>query len=122
MHKTILIVDDSASIRQMVNDVLSGDGYEVIEATDGLDALSKLAGRRIHLILSDVYMPNMGGIAFVREIKKLNDYKFTPVIMLTTESRATMKSAGQAVGARGWLIKPILAQHMLEVVSKLAAA
>ena len=119
MAKTIMIVDDSASLRQVVNIALTGGGYEVIEASDGKDALSKLNGVRIHLIVSDVNMPNMDGITFLKELKKLPAYKFTPVIMLTTESQAEKKAEGQAAGAKAWVTKPFQPQTMLAAVSKL---
>ncbi len=122
MSKTILIVDDSATIRQVINIALSGAGYTVIEACDGLDALSKMDGRKIHLIVSDVNMPNMDGISLVTEVKKLSAYRFTPIIMLTTESQDDMKAKGQAAGARAWVVKPFQPQQMLAAVSKLAAA
>ncbi len=122
MSKTILIVDDSASIRQVVNIALTGAGYVVIEACDGNDALSKLDGRKIHLIVSDVNMPNMDGITLVQEVKKLANYKFTPIIMLTTESQETMKEKGKAAGARAWVVKPFKPQQMLAAVEKLATA
>ena len=86
MSKTILVVDDSASIRQVVSIALKGAGYSVIEAVDGKDALGKLDGQRINLVISDVNMPNMDGISFVKEMKQKPSYKFTPVIMLTTEA------------------------------------
>ena len=105
MSKTIMIVDDSASLRQVVSIALKGAGYETIEACDGKDALNKLTGK-IHLIISDVNMPNMDGITFVKEVKKLPNYKFTPVIMLTTESQANKKAEGQAAGAKAWVVKP----------------
>jgi two-component system, chemotaxis family, chemotaxis protein CheY len=119
MAKTILIVDDSASLRQVVNISLKGAGYDVIEACDGVDALSKLDGRKIHLIISDVNMPNMDGITFVSEAKKLPDYKFTPIVMLTTEAGEGKKVAGQAAGAKAWVVKPFQPEQMLTVVSKL---
>ncbi len=100
MAKTILIVDDSASIRQVVTIALKGAGYDVIAASDGQDALKKLDGQKIHLIVSDVNMPNMDGIAFVKEVKKLANYKFTPIIMLTTESQPEKKAEGKEAGAR----------------------
>ena len=121
MSKTILIVDDSASLRQVVNIALSSAGYEVIEACDGVDALTKLDGRKIHLIISDVNMPNMDGITLVKEIKQKPDYKFTPIIMLTTESQDDMKAKGQAAGARAWVVKPFQPAQMLTAVSKLIA-
>ena len=121
MAKTILIVDDSASLRQVVNIALASAGYEVIEACDGVDALTKLDGRKIHLIISDVNMPNMDGITLVKEIKQKADYKFTPIIMLTTESQDDMKAQGQAAGARAWVVKPFQPAQMLAAVSKLIA-
>ena len=119
MAKTILIVDDSASLRQVVNISLKGAGYDVIEACDGVDALSKLDGRKIHLIISDVNMPNMDGITFVQEAKKLSAYKFTPMMMLTTEAAEDKKQAGRAAGAKAWLTKPFQAPTLLDAVSKL---
>ncbi|MDP4028538.1 MAG: response regulator [Gallionella sp.] len=115
----MLVVDDSASLRQVVGIALKGAGYEVIEACDGKDALTKLNGQKIHLIISDVNMPNMDGITFVTEAKKLPDYKFTPIIMLTTESGENKKSAGQAAGAKAWVVKPFQPAQMLAAVSKL---
>ena len=119
MAKTILVVDDSASLRQVVGIALKGAGYDVIEACDGKDALTKLNGQKIHLIISDVNMPNMDGITFVTEAKKLPAYKFTPIIMLTTESGESKKSAGQAAGAKAWVVKPFQPAQMLTAVSKL---
>ncbi|AEA68521.1 MULTISPECIES: response regulator [Pseudomonas] len=119
MSKTILIVDDSASIRQVVSITLKGAGYEVIEGVDGRDALTKLDGRKIHLIVSDVNMPNMDGLSFIKAAKQLPAYKFTPVIMLTTETGEAMKQQGQAVGAKAWMVKPFQPAQMLGAVSKL---
>lgn len=120
MSKTILIVDDSPSIRQVLGITLRGSGYEVIEAVDGKDALGKLDGTRIHLIISDVNMPNMDGISFVKAAKALPDYKFTPVLMLTTESEASKKEAGKAAGAKAWIVKPFQPPVLLSAVAKLA--
>ena len=119
MSKSILIVDDSASLRQVVNIALSGAGYTIIEACDGKDALTKLNGDKIHLIISDVNMPNMDGITFVKEVKKLPNYKFTPIIMLTTESQDDKKKEGQEAGAKAWVVKPFQPEQMLAAVSKL---
>jgi two-component system chemotaxis response regulator CheY len=119
MSKTILVVDDSASVRQVVGIALKGAGYEIMEAVDGKDALSKLTGQKVHLIISDVNMPNMDGISFVKEVKKLPAYKFTPVIMLTTESQESKKQEGQAAGAKAWVVKPFQPAQMLAAVSKL---
>ena len=119
MAKTILIVDDSASVRQVVGIALRGAGYDVIEGVDGKDALTKLDGKKIHLIISDVNMPNMDGISFVKEAKKLTAYKFTPIIMLTTETADDKKREGQAAGAKAWVVKPFQPAQMLAAVSKL---
>ena len=119
MSKTIMVVDDSASVRQVVGLALKGAGYNVIEGHDGKDALSKLTGQKVHLIISDVNMPVMDGITFVTEVKKLPAYKFTPVIMLTTESQETKKLQGQAAGAKAWVVKPFQPAQMLAAVSKL---
>jgi two-component system chemotaxis response regulator CheY len=119
MAKTILIVDDSASVRQVVSIALKGAGYEVITGIDGKDALTKLNGQRIHLIISDVNMPNMDGITFVAEAKKLPAYKFTPIIMLTTESQEEKKRQAQAAGAKAWVTKPFQPEQMLSAVAKL---
>lgn len=119
MAKTILVVDDSASLRQVVGIALKSAGYDVIEATDGCDAMTRLNGQKIHLIICDVNMPNMDGITFVTEAKKKPEYKFTPIIMLTTESGERKKSAGQSAGAKAWVVKPFQPAQMLAAVSKL---
>ena len=119
MAKTIMIVDDSASMRQVVSIALKSAGYDVVEACDGKDALTKLDGRKLHLIISDVNMPNMDGISFVKAAKQLPAYRFTPVIMLTTEAGDAMKQQGQAAGAKAWVIKPFQPAQMLIAVSKL---
>ena len=119
MGKTILVVDDSSSMRQVVSMALKGSGYDVIEACDGKDALGKLAGQRVHLVISDVNMPNMDGITFVKEMKKNPAYKFVPVIMLTTEGSDEKKKAGQEAGAKAWVVKPFQPQQMLAAVSRI---
>ena len=119
MAKTIMIVDDSASLRQVVSIALKGAGYDVVDACDGVDALKKLDGRKVHLIISDVNMPNMDGITFVKAAKQLPAYKFTPVIMLTTEAGEEKKKEGQAAGARAWVVKPFQPAQMLGAVAKL---
>lgn len=119
MAKTIMIVDDSASLRQVVSIALKSAGYETVEACDGKDALNKLDGRKLHLIISDLNMPNMDGLAFVRAAKQLPAYRFTPVIMLTTEVGDAKKQEGQAAGAKAWVVKPFQPAQMLTAVSKL---
>jgi two-component system chemotaxis response regulator CheY len=116
--KTILTVDDSSTVRQMTSFVLQAAGYEVIEAVDGNDALAKLGGQEINLILTDINMPNMDGIEFTRRVRAQEEYKFVPVIMLTTESRPEQKQQGKAAGATGWIVKPFNPDQLLAVVKK----
>lgn len=121
-NKTILIVDDAASIRQVVSMALKGAGYDVIDACDGRDALNKLNGlngQKINLIITDVNMPNMDGITLIKEVKQLPRYKFTPIIVLTTESQDDKKREGQAAGAKAWVVKPFQPPQLLAAVSKL---
>ena len=119
MAKTIMVVDDSASIRMVVGIALRSAGYEVIEAQDGKDALGKLTGQKVHLIISDVNMPVMDGITFVKNVKLMPSYRFTPIIMLTTESDESKKREGQAAGAKAWVVKPFKPEQMLGAVQKL---
>ncbi|TAK81141.1 MAG: response regulator [Aquabacterium sp.] len=119
MAKTIMIVDDSSSLRTVVGIALKGAGYDVVEGCDGKDALSKLTGQKVHLIVSDVNMPNMDGISFVKAVKQLPAYKFTPVVMLTTESQDEKKKQGQEAGAKAWVLKPFKPDQLLAVVQKL---
>lgn len=119
MAKTIMVVDDSSSVRQVVGMALRGAGYEVMEGRDGQDALSQLTGRKVHLIISDVNMPNMDGISFVRKLKQEPQFKFTPVMMLTTESEDDKKRQGQEAGAKAWMVKPFQPPQMLGAVQKL---
>jgi two-component system chemotaxis response regulator CheY len=119
MAKTIMIVDDSASIRTVVGIALRGEGYAVIEAINGQDAINKLTGQKVNLIISDVNMPIMDGITFVKNVKTMAAYKFTPIIMLTTESDESKKREGQAAGARAWVVKPFKPEQMLAAVQKL---
>ena len=119
MAKTIMIIDDSASLRQVVGIALTGAGYEVVEACDGRDALNQLTGRKFNLMLCDVNMPNMDGISFLKALRQLPAYKFTPVIMLTTEAGEDKKREGQAAGARAWVVKPFKPEQLLHAVSKL---
>ena len=121
MAKTIMIVDDSASMRQVVGIALKDAGYDLIEAADGKEALSKLDGTKIHLIVSDINMPNMDGISFVKEVKQNPKYKFTPIIMLTTEVNQAKKEAAKEAGAKAWVTKPFQPKTLLEAVSKLIA-
>lgn len=119
MAKTIMIVDDSASMRRVVGISLKGAGYEVLEACDGQDALNKLTGQKVHMIISDVNMPVMDGITFLKAVKQIPAYKFTPVIMLTTESEESKKREGQAAGARAWVVKPFQPDQLINAVQRL---
>ena len=122
MGKRILIVDDSPSMRTVAGIALRGAGYEVLEAGNGQEGLAKLDGERVHLIISDVNMPVMDGIEFLKEVKRLPNYRFTPVIMLTTEAGEDKKAAGCAAGAKAWIVKPFQPSVMLDAVSKLVMA
>lgn len=119
MAKKILIIDDSSSLRSVVNTALSSAGYTVVEACDGKDALSKLNGDKYNLIISDVNMPNMDGISFVKAMKQNASYKFTPVIMLTTESQEGKMQEGKDAGVKAWVVKPFKPDMMLDAVAKL---
>ena len=120
MSKTILVVDDSASVRQVVSLALKNAGHQVIEAVDGMDALKKLDdNKKVHLIVSDVNMPNMDGITMLKAVKAMPAYRFTPVIMLTTEGSDQMKEEGRAAGAKAWVVKPFKPEQMLAAVNKL---
>ena len=122
MGKRILVIDDSASLREVVSIALRSAGYDVVEAGDGKEALSRLDGSKLHLVICDVNMPVMDGISFVKEIKKRPDYRFVPVIMLTTESRESRKQEGQIAGAKAWVVKPFRPDQILHAVSKLVLA
>jgi two-component system chemotaxis response regulator CheY len=115
---SILAVDDSASMRQMVSITLKGAGYEVVEAKDGLEALDLAKSKSVNLVITDVNMPNMDGITLISELRKLPAYKFTPLLMLTTESSVEKKQAGKAAGATGWIVKPFNPDQLLATVKK----
>ena len=118
MSKTILAVDDSASIRQMVAFTLKSSGYDVVEAVDGMDGLEKAKSKSFNLILTDQNMPRMDGLTLVKSLRALAQYSRTPILMLTTESSDAMKAQGKAAGATGWLVKPFDPQKLIEVVKK----
>ncbi len=118
MAKSILTVDDSSSIRQMVGFTLRGAGYDVIEAEDGQEGLDKARQRTVDLVLTDLNMPKMDGLTLIKTLRMLPAYQHIPILMLTTESSDSMKSQGRASGATGWLVKPFDPQKLLEVVNK----
>ena len=119
MSKTILTVDDSASMRQTITFTLRGAGYEVIEAVDGKDALGKLGGATVDLIVTDLNMPNLDGISLIKEVRKHPKHKFVPIVMLTTESTDGKKQEGKAAGATGWIVKPFKGDQLVAVAKKL---
>lgn len=119
MSKTILVVDDSRTIRDVLCTALKREGYNVITAEDGIDALEKLDGTGINLIISDVNMPRMDGITLVKEIKKLASYRFTPICMLTTEAGKEKMNEGKLAGAKAWIVKPFQPPQLLDVVARL---
>ena len=117
--KKLLTVDDSASIRQMVNFTLTKAGYQVSEAVDGKDGLEKASKQSFDMIITDLNMPVMDGIQMMAAVRKLPGYGFTPMLMLTTESQAEKKDAGRKAGATGWIVKPFNAEQLIAVVQKL---
>ena len=117
MH-SILAVDDSASMRQMVSFTLKSAGYNVVEAVDGQDAWEKAGGRSFDLVLTDQNMPRMDGISLTRKLREAPQFKSTPILILTTESSDQMKQAGRAAGATGWLVIPFDPNKLIEVIQK----
>ena len=118
MSKIIMTVDDSTSVRQMVSFTLKEAGYDVIEACDGKDALSKIPNKDLNLIVTDLNMPNMDGIELIKKIRREPKYKYTPIIMLTTESQTEKKMEGKAAGATGWIVKPFQPDQLISVIKK----
>ncbi|WP_022849674.1 response regulator [Limisalsivibrio acetivorans] len=117
--KRILVVDDAITMRQLVAATLKSAGYDVVDAKDGVDALNKLGQGRFNLIVSDLNMPNMDGITLIKEVKKNPRHKFTPIIMLTTESQSSKKEEGRQAGAKAWIVKPFKPADLLNVVKKI---
>lgn len=118
MGKSILAVDDSISLRQMVLFTLKGAGYEVAEAADGQEGLEKAKSQKADLVITDQNMPRMDGLTLVKSLRSLDQYKTTPILILTTESSDSMKARGKAAGATGWIVKPFDPEKLLEVVRK----
>jgi len=118
MAKKVLVVDDSATMRQLVKMTLTRAGYEVVEAEDGAKALAKASAETFDLILSDINMPNMTGIELLRGLRGLPQYKFTPFVLVTTESQTEKKQEGKTAGATGWIVKPFEPEQLLAVVTK----
>ena len=118
MAKTIATVDDSRSIRQLVSYTLAGAGYEVLEAGNGKEGLELLKQKKADLVVTDLNMPVMDGIQMIKELRSLPAYKFTPILMLTTESQEGKKVEGKNAGATGWIVKPFSPEQLLSVISK----
>jgi two-component system chemotaxis response regulator CheY len=116
--RKVLIVDDSASMRQMVGFTLRQGGYEVVEAEHGQDALNKLAGVTVDLIITDLNMPVMDGITLIQNVRKQPAMKYKPILMLTTEGLAAKKEQGKAAGATGWIVKPFDPDKLLQTLAK----
>jgi two-component system, chemotaxis family, chemotaxis protein CheY len=119
MSKTILSVDDSASIRQLITFTLQKEGYAVVEAVDGRDALGKVKASAVDMVLTDLNMPNMDGIELIRELRSKPEFKFIPIVMLTTESATGKKEAGRNAGATGWIVKPFKPEQLIAVIKRL---
>jgi two-component system chemotaxis response regulator CheY len=117
MH-SVLAVDDSASMRQMVSFTLKNAGYDVVEAVDGEDAFDKARGRNFDLVVTDQNMPRLDGLGLTRKLRGTDKFKTTPILILTTESSDQMKQAGRAAGATGWLVKPFDPAKLIEVIKK----
>lgn len=121
MNKTILTVDDAATMRKMISFTLKGAGHEVLEACDGVEALKTLQGRRVDAVITDVNMPNMDGITLTRNLRANPLFGKTPIVLLTTESSPEKKAEGRAAGATGWIVKPFQQEQLLAVIAKVLA-
>ena len=119
MEKTILVADDSSSIRDLLSFTLEGAGYKVLCGTDGNDALKHFNGTDIDLVITDLHMPNLDGISLIKEVRTKLQYQFTPILLLTTESQTSKKQEAKAAGATGWIVKPFVQEKLLEVVQRL---
>ncbi len=118
MSKTALIVDDSATMREMVSYTLKQAGFEPLTGSNGQEALDKLTGQALDLIITDLNMPVMDGLSFIKAVRARDEYKFVPILLLPTESQADIKAQGKAAGATGWLVKPFNPEMLLQVIGK----
>ena len=118
MSKTIMTADDSASVRQMVSFTLKQNGYTVVEAVDGKDALQKIQTQKVDMLITDLNMPNLDGIGLIKGVRAIPNYKFIPIVMLTTESQDSKKQEGKSAGATGWIVKPFQPDQLIAVVKK----
>ncbi len=117
MSKRIMIVDDSVTVRQVLRLTLTNAGYDLLEACDGEDALNVIAGQEIDMMITDLNMPKLDGIELIRQVRKCKEYRFLPIVMLTTESADDKKQEGKAAGASGWIVKPFKPEQLLKVVN-----
>ncbi len=115
---TILAVDDSPSMREMVAFTLERAGFDVIQAGDGVEALALAEKENVNLVLTDINMPNMDGITLIRHLRELPAYKFTPILTLTTEGGREKKAEGKSAGATGWIVKPFDPDTLVTVINK----
>ncbi len=118
MPKTVLVVDDSASMRQMVSFTMKEAGFDVVDAGNGQEALTRVQGTSLNLVITDLNMPVMDGMTLIRQLRAKPEFKFTPILMLTTESQQEKKLEGKAAGATGWIVKPFNPEQLLQVVTK----
>jgi two-component system chemotaxis response regulator CheY len=118
MAKTIITVDDAATMRKLIGFTLRGAGHDVLEAEDGMRALAVLTSRDVDLVITDINMPNMGGIDLTRKLRALARHRVTPILVVTTESDITIKSQAKAAGATGWIVKPFQPDQLVAVVAK----
>ena len=118
MSKSILVVDDSKAIRQSLQFVLEQSGYTVAAAVDGIDGLDKVGSQEFDLIITDINMPNLDGIGFIKRVREMDKAKFVPIIVLTTESQSSIMEEGKKSGATGWIVKPFSNDKLIETVKK----
>lgn len=119
MAKKILAVDDSVSIRKSISFILGQEGYEIVEASDGVEALAKAKTEKFNLVITDINMPNMDGIELTKQLRTTEEYKFVPIIALTTENQQSKMEEGKAAGATGWIVKPFTSEKLIAVVKKI---
>lgn len=122
MSKKAITVDDSKTMRDMVSFTLKGAGFEVLEAEDGKAALNVLGNNKVDVVITDLNMPNMNGVELIKNLRASPMHKFTPILMLTTESDDSKKSEGKTAGATGWIVKPFNPEKLIEVVKKVCGA
>lgn len=116
MAKCILVVDDSETVRQVLQLTLANAGFDVVEAEDGFEALDKLSHHSVDMMITDLNMPNMDGLELIKKVREDGTHRFTPIVMLTTESSEEKKLAGREAGASGWIVKPFKPEQLLKVV------